>query len=65
MTGISSFHPPWSRSGAVKSFTEHLTFHISARMDFVNITAQAAECLRKSGLQEGFCLVKARRQYGT
>ena len=43
----------------MKSFTEHLTFTIPARMDFVNITPQVAEVVRKSGVQEGLCLVNA------
>ena len=43
----------------MKSFTEYLTYHIPARMDFVNITSQVEECLRKSGVREGLCLVNA------
>ena len=43
----------------MKSFTEYLTYNIPARMDFVNITDQVAECVRKSGVQEGLCLVNA------
>src|ERR1700757_3214671 len=43
----------------MKSYTEHLTFHLPARMDFVNITPQVTECVRKSGVQEGLCLVNA------
>jgi secondary thiamine-phosphate synthase enzyme len=43
----------------MKSYTEHLTFNIPARMDFVNITGDVAECVRKSGVQEGLCLVNA------
>ena len=43
----------------MKSLTEYLTFTIPARMDFVNITAQVADCVRKSGVQEGLVLVNA------
>jgi secondary thiamine-phosphate synthase enzyme len=43
----------------MKSYTEYLTFNIPARMDFVNITGQVADCVRKSGVQEGLCLVNA------
>jgi len=43
----------------MKSHTEYLTFNIPARMDFVNITGDVAECVLKSGVQEGLCLVNA------
>jgi secondary thiamine-phosphate synthase enzyme len=43
----------------MKSLTEYLTFHIPARMDFVNITSQVEEVVRHSGIQEGLCLVNA------
>jgi len=43
----------------MKSLTEHLTFNIPARMDFVNITPQVQELVRKSGVQEGLALVNA------
>jgi secondary thiamine-phosphate synthase enzyme len=43
----------------MKSLTEYLTFNISARMDFVNITPQVEEIVRRSGVQEGLCLVNA------
>jgi len=43
----------------MKSLTEHLTFNIPARMDFVNITAQVAELVQRSGVQEGLVLVNA------
>ncbi len=43
----------------MKSHTEHLTFNIPARMDFVNITPQVEEIVRKSGIQEGLVLVNA------
>jgi len=43
----------------MKSFTEYLTFTIAKRMDFVNITSQVEAIVRKSGVQEGLCLVNA------
>ena len=43
----------------MKSFTEYLTFNIPARMAFENITPRVEECVRKSGVQEGMCLVNA------
>src|SRR5690606_6227513 len=42
-----------------KSHTTHLTFNVPARMDFVNITAQVAAEVEKSGIVEGLCLVNA------
>jgi len=43
----------------MKSTTEHLTFNIPARMDFLNITPTVEDILRKSGIREGLCLVNA------
>ena len=43
----------------MKSHTEHLTFNIPMRMDFVNITPQIENVVRKSGVQEGMVLVNA------
>jgi secondary thiamine-phosphate synthase enzyme len=43
----------------MKSYTEHLTFNVPARMDFVNITDRVTECVRKSGVQEGLVLCNA------
>jgi hypothetical protein len=42
---------------AVKSHTEHLTFNVPKRMDFVNITPQVEAAVKKSGVREGLCLV--------
>ena len=41
----------------MKSHTEYLTFNLPERMAFVNIMARVEEALRKSGVQEGLCLV--------
>jgi secondary thiamine-phosphate synthase enzyme len=43
----------------MKSYTEHLAFNLPARMDFLNITPQVEEIVRKSGVQEGLVLVNA------
>ncbi len=43
----------------MKSHTNYLTFNVAARMDFVNITPHVEEELRKSGIEEGLCLVNA------
>ena len=43
----------------MRSLTRHLSFHVPARMDFVNITGQVEELVRESGVQEGLCLVNA------
>lgn len=43
----------------MKSLTEYLTFNIPARMGFQNITPQVADAVRRSGVQEGLCLVNA------
>ena len=43
----------------MKSHTEHLTFNIPARMDFLNITPEVEAALRKSGIQEGILLCNA------
>ena len=43
----------------MKSFTEYLGFKTKNRRDYINITGDIEECLRKSGIQEGLCLVNA------
>jgi secondary thiamine-phosphate synthase enzyme len=43
----------------MKSQTEYLTFNLPERMAFVNITPQVEAAVRKSGVQEGLCLVNA------
>jgi secondary thiamine-phosphate synthase enzyme len=42
---------------AMKSFTEYLVTNVPGKMSFVNITGKVADCVRKSGVQEGMCLV--------
>jgi len=43
----------------MKSLTEELWFNIPQRRAFVNITKQVEDLVRKSGVQEGLCLVNA------
>jgi secondary thiamine-phosphate synthase enzyme len=43
----------------LKSLTEHLWFEVPNRRGFVNITRTVEELVRKSGVQEGLCLVNA------
>ena len=43
----------------MKSLTRYLTFNVSTRMDFVNITQEVREVVRDSGVSEGLCLVNA------
>jgi secondary thiamine-phosphate synthase enzyme len=43
----------------MKSLTEHLWFEIPTRRGFENITSTVADLVRKSGVQEGLCLVNA------
>jgi len=41
----------------MKSYTDYLIFNTKARQEFINITPQVEEVLRKSGVKEGLCLV--------
>jgi len=43
----------------VKSLTEHLWFETPHRRDYLNITGTVEQLVRKSGVQEGLCLVNA------
>ena len=43
----------------MKSRTEYLEFNTGKRVDFINITDDVEEAVRKSGVQEGLCLVNA------
>jgi secondary thiamine-phosphate synthase enzyme len=43
----------------MNSVTEYLTFNVSSRRGFVNITSQVEKILQKSGIKEGICLVNA------
>lgn len=43
----------------MKSLTEHLWFGTPHRRDYLNITVTVEQLVRKSGVQEGLCLVNA------
>jgi len=43
----------------MKSLTEHLWFEVPNRRGFVNITDTVEKLVKKSGVQEGLCLVNA------
>ena len=43
----------------MKSFTEQLWFETSTRRAYINITPDIEKILKKSGIQEGLCLVNA------
>lgn len=43
----------------MKSLTEYMTFETPTRRAFVNITSQVDSLVKKSGVQEGLCLVNA------
>lgn len=43
----------------MKSLTEHLWFEVPGRRGFVNITDTVETLVRRSGVQEGLCLVNA------
>lgn len=58
MAGAALFLQP-SRGSAMKSHTEYLTLNVPKRMDFVNITRQVEEAVKKSGVREGLVLVNA------
>lgn len=43
----------------MKSFRETVTLNIADRRGYINITPKVEECLKKSGIKEGMCLVNA------
>jgi secondary thiamine-phosphate synthase enzyme len=43
----------------VKSFRKELWFEVPGRRAFLNITREVQDCLRESGVKEGFVLVNA------
>lgn len=43
----------------MKSLTEHLWFETPHRRDYLNVTVAVEQLVRKSGVQEGLCLVNA------
>ena len=45
--------------GLMRFHTEYLTFNTRQHREYINITAQVENALRKSGIQEGMILVSA------
>jgi secondary thiamine-phosphate synthase enzyme len=43
----------------MKSFREELWFETRSRRGYINITSQVEDCIRRSGIKEGLCLVNA------
>jgi len=43
----------------MKSYRKELWFNTKNRREFINITPQVEECLKESGIKEGFCLCNA------
>ena len=43
----------------MKSYTEHLWFNTSKRIEFINITDKVEQAVKKSGIKEGIVLVNA------
>ncbi len=41
----------------MKSYTEYLWFETKKKRDYLNITSQVEMAVKKSGIQEGLCLV--------
>ena len=43
----------------MKNFRQELWFETSKRREFINITPEIEQCLKKSAIKEGLCLVNA------
>lgn len=43
----------------MKSYRKELLFNVPTRRAFINITSQAEQCLRESGITEGLILISA------
>ena len=43
----------------MKAYTKYLTFNMSERMEFINISSEVEDAVRTSGIKEGLCLVNA------
>lgn len=43
----------------MKSHTQYLWFNTKNRQEFINITPQVEDAVKKSGIKEGLCLVNA------
>ncbi|WP_457621510.1 secondary thiamine-phosphate synthase enzyme YjbQ [Persephonella sp.] len=47
------------KEGKTKVYTEYITFNTKNRRELIRITERVQEAVRKSGIQEGLCLVSA------
>lgn len=43
----------------MRSYRKEIWIETQQRREFLNLTAEVAECLRESGIREGLCLVNA------
>ena len=43
----------------MKSYQQELIFNVKRRREYINITPKVMECIKKSGVREGLCLVNA------
>jgi len=43
----------------MKTFTDYIVLNTRKRTEIINITSRVEECLGKSGIKEGLCLVNA------
>ena len=43
----------------MKSLTEYIVIECPNKKGFINLTREVEKCVRKSGIQEGLCLVNA------
>jgi len=43
----------------MRSYTEYLVFNTAKRQEFINITNQVEDVVKKSSIKEGLCLVNA------
>jgi len=50
---------PATEKTTMKSYRKELWFNTKTRREFINITPQVEECLKESGIKEGFCLCNA------
>jgi len=46
--------------GEMKSYRKEISIHIPTHRGFVNITNQIEQCVRESGISEGFVLINSR-----
>lgn len=56
---LTSKEKYYRMGGKMKSYRKELWFEVPSRRGFVNITPQIKECLRESGIKEGFVLCNA------